>query len=325
MPDRSGDQAKKEGYLQGNYRYFHLKDTEGSEHSFHFHEFAKVVLFRSGKVEYIIEQVSYNLLPGSILLVPHHAIHKAVIDPSVPYDRVVIYLDRRYLERSMMSTGRLECFDRADVRGNCLLLPDAVRRHEIERTLEEYEEALTDQEPGADTIRDAVMTKLLIRIERVSRLNEETEGSKGDGRQSGISRHGTDPGLAELLTYINESLREDLTVDALAARMCLSRYHFMRHGNDGTYLRAAETASRCSPADTQRRAGRAGGGGQRVRRLFLLQPRLSGNVRHPSVRTEIIRGGLCHMLQFIHLFPAGVRYNKSQVLLRARESLCCRS
>ena len=234
MPDRSGDQAKKEGYLQGNYRYFHLKDTEGSEHSFHFHEFAKVVLFRSGKVEYIIEQVSYNLLPGSILLVPHHAIHKAVIDPSVPYDRVVIYLDRRYLERSMMSTGRLECFDRADVRGNCLLLPDAVRRHEIERTLEEYEEALTDQEPGADTIRDAVMTKLLIRIERVSRLNEETEGSKGDGRQSGISRHGTDPGLAELLTYINENLREDLTVDALAARMCLSRYHFMRQFHAGT-------------------------------------------------------------------------------------------
>ena len=224
MIDGIGAEAKREGYLQENYHYFHLNDTEGAESRFHFHEFAKVVLLRSGRADYVVEQITYSLKPGSILLVPHHAIHRAVIDQSVPYDRVVIYLDRRYVERSMVTAGRLECFDRADLQGNCLLVPDEKHRREIEETLEEYERMLTDTEPGAQAIRDAVMIKLLIRIERVSRLTEEVLPEENPEIPV---RRNADPGIAETLTYINENLGADLTVDALAARMCLSRYHFM--------------------------------------------------------------------------------------------------
>ena len=238
MSDNTGNQARREGYLQENYRYFHLNDTEGTESNFHFHEFAKVVLLRSGRADYIVEQVTYTLTPGSILLVPHHAIHRAVIDQTVPYDRVILYLDRRFVDRSMVTAGRLECFDRADVQGNCLLIPDEKHRREIEATLAEYELAITDTEPGAQAIRDAVMIKLLIRIERVSRM---TEGSGQTGcadRPQVSGRHVTDLGIAETLTYINENLGEDLTVDALAARMCLSRYHFMRLFRAGTGITA---------------------------------------------------------------------------------------
>ena len=227
MIDGVGAEARREGYLQGNYRYFHLKDTEGAESRFHFHEFAKVVFLKSGRAEYIVEQVAYVLKPGSILLVPHHAIHRAVIDQSVPYDRVVLYLDRHYVERFMVTAGRLECFDRADRQGNCLLLPDERKQREIDETLEEYEEALADTEAGAETIRDAVMTKLLIRIERISRLTEGEKSTAGP-RPSGSMRHGADSGVTDVMTYINENPGADLTVDALAARLCLSRYHFMR-------------------------------------------------------------------------------------------------
>ena len=227
VSENAGNQARREGYLQENYRYFHLSDTEGTESNFHFHEFAKVVLLRSGRADYIVEQVTYSLTPGSILLVPHHAIHRAVIDQTVPYDRVVLYLDRHYVERFMVTAGRLECFDRADRQGNCLLLPDEKKQREIEETLEEYEDALTDTEPGAEIIRDAVMTKLLIRIERVSRLTEGEKSTVGS-RPAGSLRHGADSGVTAVMTYINENPGADLTVDALAARLCLSRYHFMR-------------------------------------------------------------------------------------------------
>lgn len=237
MADNSGNLAKREGYLQENYRYFHLNDTEGTEGNFHFHEFAKVVLLRSGRADYIVEQVTYSLRPGSILLVPHHAIHRAVIDQTVPYDRVILYLDRQYVERSMVTAGRLECFDRADVQGNCLLIPDEKHRREIEDTLAEYEEAMSDTEPGAQAIRDAVMIKLLIRIDRVSRQMEAAE-KRVEHAPAGQIRRGTDPGIADMLTYINENLGADLTVDALAARMCLSRYHFMRLFRAGTGITA---------------------------------------------------------------------------------------
>ena len=224
MAEKTGNGISREGYLRENYRYFHLRDTSGSEHDFHFHEFAKAVLLQSGRAEYIVEQVTYTLRPGSILLVPHHAIHKAVIDQTEPYDRVILYLNRQYFERFMPTAGLMACFDRADIRGSCLLMPDEANRRDIRRTLAEYEAAEKDSEPGAEAIRDAIMLQLLLRIERVSRLvvsrMPETEGTAEAIRQ-GSGR------LEKLLTYINENLSADLTVDALAERACLSRYHFM--------------------------------------------------------------------------------------------------
>ena len=41
----------REGYLRENYHYFHLRDTAGQERDFHFHEFDKIVLLLSGRVD----------------------------------------------------------------------------------------------------------------------------------------------------------------------------------------------------------------------------------------------------------------------------------
>ena len=94
--ERENRPFTREGYLVENYHYFHLKDTAGQERDFHFHEFDKIVLLLSGRVEYAVEGSSYDLRPWDILLVKHHAIHKALIDKSEPYERIILYLDGSY-------------------------------------------------------------------------------------------------------------------------------------------------------------------------------------------------------------------------------------
>ena len=116
---------RREGYLHEDYHYFHLKDTAGQEHSFHFHEFNKVVLLLSGRVDYVVENTTYPLLPWSVLLVPHHAIHKALIDVSEPYERIILYLDSGYLDRVLPEAGLMACFEAADRNGRHMLLPNA--------------------------------------------------------------------------------------------------------------------------------------------------------------------------------------------------------
>ena len=59
----------KEGYLHENYHYFHLHDTAGQERSFHYHEFDKIVILKSGKVNYTVEDITYTLSPMTVLLV----------------------------------------------------------------------------------------------------------------------------------------------------------------------------------------------------------------------------------------------------------------
>ena len=90
--------ASREGYLRENYHYFHLRDTAGQERDFHFHEFDKLVLLLSGRVDYVVENVRFTLRPGTVLLVKHHAIHKAIIDKSEPYERIILYLDRGFFD-----------------------------------------------------------------------------------------------------------------------------------------------------------------------------------------------------------------------------------
>ena len=206
----------REGYLRENYHYFHLRDTAGQERDFHFHDFDKIVLLISGGVDYAVEDKVYRLRPWDVLLVRHHMIHKALIDKSEPYERIIIYLDRKYFDRVMPEAGLLDCFERAGKTGCHLLAPDAGQREGLMAALDAYERSLTDEDFGAQAMRDTLMMQLLIRINRIASAAPERPDVRLDLK------------IEDTLSYINENLIRELTVDALAARVYLSRYHFMR-------------------------------------------------------------------------------------------------
>ena len=205
----------REGYLEENYHYFHLRDTAGQERDYHYHEFDKIVLLLSGRVDYAVESVSYALRPWDILLVKHHVIHKALIDKSVPYERIILYLDGGYFERLQPEAGLMNCFEQADRSGEYRLVPDAEQRAALERTLQAYERAAGDTQFGAQTLCDSYILQLLVLIGRMNAAPRREEQR-------------FDPKIRETLSFINENLGRELSVDALAERVYLSRYHFMR-------------------------------------------------------------------------------------------------
>ena len=92
MLDRS--EVGKRGYLNEDFRLFHLKDSRAQKLDYHYHEFDKLILVLGGKVSYVVEGVTYFLQPWDLLLVQHNMIHRPVIDPAAPYERVVIWLGR---------------------------------------------------------------------------------------------------------------------------------------------------------------------------------------------------------------------------------------
>ena len=207
------------GYLEENYHYFHLRDTAGQERDFHFHEFDKVVVLLSGHVDYTVEDITYALKPWDVLLVKHHTIHKALIDKTEPYDRVIIYLDGKYFDRIMPNAGLMDCFEKADKDGRQRITPDDGQQERLAAALEDYEAAMRDEELGAEAIRDTQMVKLLVLINRIY-----AGGSTAPDRAEATR----DPKIGAVLSYINENLGRELSVDELAEQAYLSRYHFMR-------------------------------------------------------------------------------------------------
>ena len=210
--------ASREGYLYENYKYFHLHDTAGQERSFHYHYFDKIVILKSGRVDYTVEDVTYALSPWSVLLVKNHAIHRAVIDVTVPYDRIIIYLNHDHFKNLMPDSKMMDCFENTG-REQCLLLPDKTGVAELSRAVDDYESLEGDERFGADTIRETMIIRILVYISRFSRENAgaEVSGSPGYDRK-----------ISSVISYINSNLSTDLTVDSLANSVYLSRYHFMR-------------------------------------------------------------------------------------------------
>ena len=216
--------AKREGYLREGYHYFHLRDTAGQERDFHFHDFDKLVLLLSGRVTYAVEDRRYELRPWDILLVRHHAIHKALIDKSEPYERIILYLDSRYIDRTAPEAGLMQCFDRADAEGEYRIAPDEAAQERLGALLGQLEEALSDDRFGSEALRSALLTQILVLINRAA-----------PRRSLQAAPHGrNDEKILQTLTYINEHPEEELTVEQLAERAYLSRYHFMRRFKEQT-------------------------------------------------------------------------------------------
>ena len=205
----------REGYLQEHYHYFHLRDTAGQERDFHFHEFDKIVLLLSGRVDYAVEDSLFALKPWTVLLVKQHAIHLASIDRSEPYERVILYLDRQYFDRCLPEVRLMDCFDAADRTGRYLLVPDEGQRQALADIVAAYERTAEDLDFGAQALRDTLIMQMLIQIGRMSAAGDEEERAR-------------DPKIRRVLSYINENLSRELTVEELAEQVYLSRYHFMR-------------------------------------------------------------------------------------------------
>ena len=204
------------GYLRESFHYFHLKDTAGQELDFHFHEFDKLVILLEGSVNYLVEEQSYALRPWTVLLVRHHTIHKAVIDRTEPYERIILYLDRHYFERAFPGAGLMDCFDQADRRRRHLLTAGEDQLSELRAAIDAYERAAGDTRVGAQTMRETLIIQLLIHVNRLHEAAPERLDQQGD------------PKVRQVLSYINEHFRESLSVEALAERFYMSPYHFMR-------------------------------------------------------------------------------------------------
>ncbi len=218
MLDRS--EVGKRGYLNEGFRLFHLKDSRAQVMDYHYHEFDKVILLLGGKVTYVVEGVTYFLKPWDVLLVQHNMIHRPIIDPSEPYERVVVWLGREWLQNRADPGEALDaCFHTARERGFHLLRTGPERRLEYMKDLQRLEEALRSGEFGAARLADTLCQQLLIGINR-DILRSRTAQEETDSYR-------VDPKIEEILKYIAGHLEEPLTVDSLAKRFYLSRYYLM--------------------------------------------------------------------------------------------------
>ena len=210
------EHSERRGYLQEDFRLFHLKDDRGTKVNYHYHDFCKVVLLLSGSGHYTVQGRRYLLLPGDIVLVGSRCVHRPEFEPGFLYERVILYISPEILERN--STERYSLGDVFSGERGHVLRPveDALRR--IQSLARQMEEEMSDTRSESAILARCTLLRLLVEIERAMRSETELPPplAPRDGK------------ILEIVRYLEENFAEDIPIDELAKRFYISKYHMMR-------------------------------------------------------------------------------------------------
>ena len=204
------------GYLLDDFRLFHLSDAQGTKIDFHYHEFCKLLMLRSGSGGYMVDGHRYNLEPGDLVLIGSHCVHRPEFEPGIPYERIIIYISPDFLRRqSSAECDLLACFSGA---GSHVLRPGEKTRRQLFSLAAQLEREIADEGYGHVILGNVLLLQLLVEIGRNQRNAAVLPGpvEPGNGR------------IQDILGYIDANLAEDITIDLLSEQFYISKYHMMR-------------------------------------------------------------------------------------------------
>lgn len=210
---------EKRGYLNCEFKLFHLTDIPKQEFEFHYHDFDKIIIFLKGNVNYIIEGKSYPLMPYDIILVNHNEIHRPIIDLNVPYERIIVYLSPGFIDSYKTAEYDLsQCFQQAANAHSNVLRMHSIEKNSLFRTIQNLEQASSNGGYANDLYCQVLFLEFMIQLNRASLKH----------RLDFLKTPQSNQKILQMMDYINENLTSDITIDHLASQFYLSRFHMMR-------------------------------------------------------------------------------------------------
>ncbi len=213
------DQYIKKGYLNSEFRLFHLTDKETKEVEYHYHDFDKITIFMKGHVTYTLEGKSYDLKPYDIVLVKHNDIHRLTVDNSTLYERIIVYISPNFMNAYQTDSYDLNyCFEKAEEEHSNVLRITSLEKSSLLRSISRLEASFSDDGYAADLYRQIIFLEFMIHLNRAARKDHLKY----------IDTDSCNTKIQDILGYINENLREDLSIDSIADQFYISKYYMMR-------------------------------------------------------------------------------------------------
>lgn len=203
--------------IDKDFRILYYSDVENNHLYFHSHNFYEMYLLVSGKVVYKTDGNEFYLRPGDILFINIDQLHcPFLIDPSVPYERIVLHVDPAVLKELSDDKANLhECF----TRDNYVVYHFTQDVHDNIRILLGKLFALQNRKHfGHHLLGRAYLTELFVEINQYNN-DKSVYILSNDMKNTQM--------VAVIKQYITEHLDENISIDDLANYTCLSRCHFM--------------------------------------------------------------------------------------------------
>ena len=208
-------QYEVRGYLKEPFRLFHLADSRREHIEYHYHTFHKIIILLAGRAGYAIEGERYDLSPGDFVLVGRGSIHRPEVREDDFYERMILYISPAYLASLGTEDCDLEgCFRQAQTAFRYVYRDEGGSR--VRQLFETLARTVREGGYGAALLERAQFLELMVEVNRVCLGGHQVQATAGDSK------------VVALLQYLNLHLTEELSIDQLAERFYISKYHMMR-------------------------------------------------------------------------------------------------
>lgn len=200
---------------KNTFEVFHYCDLKPETVAVHHHDFYEIYFFLGGDVEYRVEGKTYLLKPADLLLINPRELHQPIVKHGATYERIVLWIDKNYLESFENGNVSLtKCFDIQSPTHSNILRPTGVQRSKISEYLNSMIAEFYGDGYGAGLSADGLFLQLMVEINRLALQKGRTAEPVNDTLF-----------ITQVLSFINEHYNEDLSLDSIARKFFVSKYH----------------------------------------------------------------------------------------------------
>lgn len=197
------------------FEVFHYREKKTEKLEVHHHDFFEIYFLLNGQVTFRVEGSTYALEPGDLLLINPQELHHAQVSPGGLYERIVLWIDRGYLQELCGGEDELAaCFDNASPNYTNFLRPSRAQRAELRELLEKLTSEFYGDHLGGELYARGLLLQFIVEINRLA------------GRSRRRAKTAESPDLMrQVLAYISSHYHENITLDSLSGEFYVSKYY----------------------------------------------------------------------------------------------------
>lgn len=195
---------------------FHYNGMLPVDVDVHYHDFYEVYLFLKGNSEYWIEGRRVPMAPGDLILISPSVLHRSVVLPeAVDYERIVLWINKDFIHSlSTPETDLTKCFERLSKAHINRVRPTGATLSPIASKLSELVGEYCEDKWGREACISALFVQFMIELNRLVEVSVQKSTKESE-----------DGLVLNVLTYINENYMDEISLDFLAEKFFVSKYH----------------------------------------------------------------------------------------------------
>jgi len=209
---RGGKMHNKCSYSIGNFDFSYRLDPQAPDNldNRHCHDTYEILYITDGRGRFLIEGTSFEIRPGTLIIIRPFEYHSMLLDDSSSYERYVLHFSREYL---VSDAKKLLDSIFNEIEGSGKLYTARSLSKNIPSVFERFDTAEFLPENEKSIYTKTLLSELMVFL------------SVSDGEQIEINE--AELG-ARVIKYLNENIYRNISLDTLARRFFVSKYYLCR-------------------------------------------------------------------------------------------------